>query len=306
MGVTPDVSVVNDLANGPRIAELTPMGPQDQPYKIEAASIIQAVPHLVKDQQETRTQHESNDENHDVVQQLTEVTDNYELDSANINKNVNVKGRLKAHFEFWKRIGTSKYILSVIKDGYVVPFNQVPPSRDLKNNNSVLTHGDFVEEAINELIFSGRVLELKQKPHVVNPLSVSVQKSGKKRLILDLRHVNQFLEKEKVKFEDWKVALNYFQKGSYMISFDLKSGYHHIEINSESQTFLGFAWNFDANRTRRRYFVFTVLPFGLSTAPYIFMKTLRPLVKYWRFNALNLALFLDDGWLTERDEDTCK
>ena len=44
-----------------------------------------------------------------------------------------------------------------------------------------------------------------------------------------------------------------------------------------------------------RYFVFTVLPFGLSSAPYIFTKCLKPLEKYWRFNGVNIALFLDDG-----------
>ena len=39
-------------------------------------------------------------------------------------------------------------------------------------------------------------------PDVVNPLSVSVQSSGKKRLILDLRHVNFFVSKSKIKFDD--------------------------------------------------------------------------------------------------------
>ena len=38
-------------------------------------------------------------------------------------------------------------------------------------------------------------------------LSVSVQSSGKKRLILDLRFVNRHVRKQKVKFEDLKVAL---------------------------------------------------------------------------------------------------
>ena len=45
-----------------------------------------------------------------------------------------------------------------------------------------------------------------------------------------------------------------------------------------------------------RYFVFTFLPFGLSSAPYIFANCLKPLEKYWRFNRVNIALFLDDGW----------
>ena len=48
------------------------------------------------------------------------------------------------------------------------------------------------------------------------------------------------------------------------------------------------------------------MPFGLSTAPYIFTKVLKSIEKYWRFHGINIALFLDDGWLTEKDETTCK
>ena len=74
----------------------------------------------------------------------------------------------------------------------------------------------------------------KQNPlYVVNPLSVSVQANGKKRLILDLRHVNKYLIKRKVKYEDWKFALAFFQKDCYMVLFDLKSGYHHVEIQTD-------------------------------------------------------------------------
>ena len=51
--------------------------------------------------------------------------------------------------------------------------------------------------------------------------------------------------------------------------------------------------------------MFTVLPFGLSIAPYIFTKCLKPLEKYWRFNGVNIALFLDDGWLIDSDRDIC-
>ena len=89
-----------------------------------------------------------------------------------------------------------------------------------------------------------------------------------------------------------------------MITFDLKSCYHHIEIHPDHQRFLGFAWKFPGEDSMR-YFMFTVLPFGLSSAPYIFTKCLKPLEKYWRFNGVNIALFLDDGWLIDSDHDTC-
>jgi len=42
-----------------------------------------------------------------------------------------------------------------------------------------------VDQAIHELVLSGRVCVVAQKPLVVDPLSVSIQPCGKKRLILD-------------------------------------------------------------------------------------------------------------------------
>ena len=215
-----------------------------------------------------------------------------------------VKGSLRRNVEFWRSIGAPRYILSVLWEGYRLPFQQTPIGFTSRNNRSALDHSEFVNEAILELLHSGRVMELNSPPDVVNPLSVSVQPNGKKRLILDLRYINNFLFKRRVKYEDWKIALSYFQKGSFMITFDLKSGYHHIEIHPDHLRFLGFAWKFPGE-TPARYFVFTVLPFGLSSAPYIFTKCLKPLEKYWRFNGVNIAFFLDDGWLIDSDRDAC-
>ena len=77
----------------------------------------------------------------------------------------------------------------------------------------------------------------------------------------------------------------YFAKDSYMFSFDLKSGYHHIEISQDHQTFWGFCWRApDSNN--EVFYVFTVLPFGLSTAPYILTRLLKPLEKHWRIQVL--------------------
>ena len=56
--------------------------------------------------------------------------------------------------------------------------------------------------AIRELLAVGSIKECNAAPTVVNPLSVSVQRSGKKRLILDLRYPNSYIQKSSVKFED--------------------------------------------------------------------------------------------------------
>lgn len=85
--------------------------------------------------------------------------------------------------------------------------------------------------------------------------------------------------------------------GGYASKFDLKSGYHHIDIFPPHQSFLGFSWTFPDGSTR--FFAYTVLPFGLSSAPYISTKLLRPLVKHWRTLGLFCVVYLDDGFILE-------
>lgn len=94
-----------------------------------------------------------------------------------------------------------------------------------------------------------------------------------------MRHVNKSLIKQSVKYEDLKIAMSYFVKDGFMFSFDLKSGYHHVDIAQEHQTFLGFSWRVP-DSIKEIFYVFTVLPFGPSSAPWVFTKVLKPLERY--------------------------
>ena len=297
-----NATVVGNSATGPEHAELA----CHTRVATGAASIIRVDPSILEPHREAFVTEQPSREN-DLLENFVEVTeshDYYELEDLS-PKHPHVKGNLKRNIEFWREIGASQYILSVIEDGYSLVFDSIPSQACFKNNNSALKHSEFVEKAILELLESDRIIECSEVPFVVNPLSVSTQSCGKKRLILDLRHVNKCLTKQRVKYEDYKTALNYFHTGAFMASFDLKSGYHHIDIHTEYQCFLGFAWKFD-NSINYRYFMFCVLPFGLSSAPYIFTKTLKPLEKYWRLQGVNIALFLDDGMILDYDKNVCE
>ena len=52
-------------------------------------------------------------------------------------------------------------------------------------------------------LFDNRIEEVFPSPDIVNPLSVSVQSSGNKRLILDLRHINLQVYKQKFTCKDF-------------------------------------------------------------------------------------------------------
>jgi hypothetical protein len=57
-----------------------------------------------------------------------------------------------------------------------------------------------------------------------------------------------------------------------MVKFDLRSGYHHVDINNKFQRYLGFSWEING---QVKYFVFSVLTFGLTSAPFLFTKLMR-------------------------------
>ena len=57
-----------------------------------------------------------------------------------------------------------------------------------------------------------------------------------------LRHLNRFLWKQKFKYEDLHIAMLLLEKGDFMFSFNLQSGYHHVDVTEAHQEFLSFSW----------------------------------------------------------------
>ena len=119
---------------------------------------------------------------------------------------------------------------------------------------------------------------------------------------MDLSYLNRFIWKQSVRFEDIGTVFDFFQSGYFFFTFDLKSGYHHVEIFPDHRQYLGFSWNFGSVV---KHFVFTVLPFDMSSAPYIFSKLVHSLVNYWRGLGRRVVTFLDDGIGGSPDYASC-
>ena len=202
-----------------------------------------------------------------------------------------VQGRLKPSLHFWSEtLQAPQFAYNVIERGYVLPFESIPSRAFLLNNKSALNHSDFVEQTIEKLLTLRCIDEHVSSPHVVNPLSVV---DGKKlRLVLDLRHVYPHIRLTKFRYEDPRSLSEVFQQGFYIFTFDLESGYYHIDIFGPRHRFLGFSWKFGSIS---RYFTFKVLPFGLCSACYFFTKMLRPFVRRWRAMGHFSFVYIDDG-----------
>lgn len=218
---------------------------------------------------------------------------------------VRFSGRLRSRLSFWRSIGASPLVLSWLEHGYEIPWlNGVAPRPCvMRNHASALRYGFFVDEALSELLSAGCVrvwgdVGACEPPHVVSPLGVVPKaESNKYRLVSDQRYCNRHLVATVFSYESVEDAEFVARCGDFGGKFDLRSGYHHIMIAEAYQTFLGFEW-------RGKYYVWTSLPQGIATAPYVFTQVMRCLWTYWRSRGRRTIGYLDDcGWFAFSREE---
>ena len=108
-----------------------------------------------------------------------------------------------------------------------------PPAVCAKKHISAFEYAAFVTEAIQEKVESGCAVRVPTYHTICSPLQVIVNVKRKCRLAIDLQYVNQYLH---LSNEGVNVL---FSSGDYVFLFKLKSGYHHVDIHNDSQTYPG-------------------------------------------------------------------
>ena len=186
--------------------------------------------------------------------------------------------------EFWRdELKAGTWVMDVLENGYVIPFEKIPPPYEEDNNATAKRQMGFVRQAIEELREQGVVEFVTTKPTCVSPLTVAekVKPDGsvKRRLCWDgSRCVNAVLKTQTVTLSHLQKALEITRKGDYQVVYDLKSAYHHIKICKEQVKFLGAS--FDNEKGEKIYFVFLYLPFGLGSAVHCITKIFKPINAY--------------------------
>ena len=104
----------------------------------------------------------------------------------------------------------SKFVLDVIKNGYRLPFKMPCPPFWAKNNPSSLQHRELVKEAIQKFLNQICIRQVEQALYCCHPLTVVVKK--KLRLVLDLRHINEYVQNVKFRYENLKTLIKIFKK----------------------------------------------------------------------------------------------
>ena len=123
-----------------------------------------------------------------------------------------------------------------------------------------------------------------QKQFCVPNLSVE-KKEGGQRPVINLKSLNTFVRTEHFKMEGLHILPD--QAQDWMIKMDLKDAYLQVPIHREHQQLLQFQWN-------GKIFQFQCLSFGLTSAPRVFSKVMKPVVGTLRHMGIRLIIYLDD------------
>jgi hypothetical protein len=120
------------------------------------------------------------------------------------------------------------------------------------------------------------------------------KKYGTLRLCIDFKQLNKVTVKNKYHFPRIDDIFDQLKDAKIFSKIDLRSGYHQVRIKEEYISKTTF-------RTRYVHYEFTMVPFGLSNAPVVFMCLMNGIF----INYLDkfIIVFLDDILIYSKTEE---
>ena len=157
----------------------------------------------------------------------------------------------------------------------------------------------IVYEEVNKLLNKGVIQEsFNERNEFISPIFLRPKPDGSYRTILNLKTFNEFVEYHHFKMDTLESAIRLVKPNCYMASIDLKDAYYTVAIAEEHQKYLKFL--FDG-----KLYKYTCLPNGLSSAPRVFTKLLKPAYAHLHdLGHLSLG-YIDDSYLQGDTFDEC-
>jgi hypothetical protein len=207
------------------------------------------------------------------------------------NNNV-VGGRLKSCISQWYKYTSDASILEAVQ-GYKLEFIDSPPIQMVKPQPYKLSE-------VEKCAIDAEIMSLLKKqviePTIPEPgdfwsnIFSRPKKDGGKRMILDLSKLNQYLTYHHFKMDTFEVAKQLISPDCYMASIDLQDAYYSVPIAREHRKYLKFLWN-------GTLYQYRALPNGLSSAPRLFTKLLKPPFAKLRSLGYCVVGYIDDTLL---------
>ncbi len=142
---------------------------------------------------------------------------------------------------------------------------------------------------INGMLGKNAISQISADTHLgfYSQMFLVPKKDGKQRPVINLKRLNHSVLTEHFKMEGIHMLKDLLKQGDWMAKIVLKDAYFMVPMASEDREFLRFQW-------KDKAYQFNCLPFGLSSAPWVFTKTTRPVMAILWQLGLRLIIYIDD------------
>ena len=199
-------------------------------------------------------------------------------------------------------MGASRRVVRWLRGGYPIRFNRsfirehgLPPLSHSADPTKVTQYQDqarcqALQSMINDLLEKNCVRRMEEgETGFFSRVFLVPKKSGGFRLVIDLSSLNEYLAPVTFEMDTLKKVKEFVTSAMWATSIDLSEAYHHIPMHKSSQIYLCFQIGKDR-------FMFLVLPFGLSSAPWVFTQVAKQL-KVWTAQRQRMMFQYLDDWL---------
>ena len=73
------------------------------------------------------------------------------LQASPLTTDAKVPGRIKGHHSYYEKIGAEPYVVQIVREGYKLELDTIPPPSFTKNNQSALANMKFVTAELGRL-----------------------------------------------------------------------------------------------------------------------------------------------------------
>ena len=210
-------------------------------------------------------------------------------------------GRLTRFVDFWSKITSDQWVLSVIRNGYKLDLAQ-RPLRSGTRQTVLRNRGESgLADEVKELCHKSAVEPVPQESRghgFYSKYFLVPKKDGGIRPILNLKSFNRCLRKHHFKMETLPNILPTVLPGDWMASVDLKDAYFHVPIAVEHRKYLRFAF-------QGQHWQYKVTPFGLSLAPMLFTRVVFSIIAWLRVQGVRIHAYLDDLLILAESPSRC-
>lgn len=210
-------------------------------------------------------------------------------------------GRLKHFSENWRKITNDQNILDIVQHCRIeFADGENPVNFQSYCNNFSFEENLIVDQEIKKLLDLKVIKEVEHHPNeYISPIFLVPKKDGEYRMILNLKNLNKSIAYYHFKMETFESALKLVKPNCFFASVDVRLAYYMVPIHPLDQVKLRF-------QKAGKLYQFVCLPNGISCAPRLYTKMMKPVYASLRTLGHTNSGYIDDSLLMGDTHQECE